>query len=87
MTNTKATATITLPQNRVIGHHTTKTPKGFRFTVSLIGYEFKTVILKEVDGYRSRAIATARGKAWKMHLKDCQKKSLTVNVECLAPQK
>ena len=58
--------------------NTTKTQNGFAFTVREFtqtaepqanGQFGETVIVKHVDGYRSRARATTAGRKWEMHLK------------------
>ncbi len=64
----------------VVCHKTEKTSKGFSYTVWVFAYQKPTVILKFVDGYRSRGIATSRAKARKMYFKKCQELDLLASL-------
>lgn len=67
---------VMIPQEGVITHRTKKTPNGFGYVVELVRYQKPNMVLKVVDGYRSRAIATNRAKLRKMYFKACQKHNL-----------
>jgi len=53
----------------VVTWKTTKTAAGFAFKVYTVEYQKAPVILKEVDGFKSRAIAVRNGKSWVRYFK------------------
>lgn len=77
---TKTATQITIPKEGVVTHKTTKTANGFSYTVELVRYQTPPLLLKKVDGFRSRAVATHRAKARKMYFKSCQQQNLLATI-------
>tara|TARA_R110000772_G_scaffold268565_2_gene396231 strand:+ start:12327 stop:12560 length:234 start_codon:yes stop_codon:yes gene_type:complete len=77
MSNTEQ---IKIPQGGVITHRTTKTAKGFSYTVEMVSYGRPNMLLKTVDGFSSRAIATNRGKARKSYFNACRKNNILASL-------